>query len=85
VVHGDQDSLAPVEEARHFVKLLRETSKSPVAYAEIPGAQHAFDIFHSPRSAIVVEGVARFLGTLHSDYKRHGASFNRGTLPPVSH
>lgn len=84
VIHGDQDGLAPVEEARHFVNLLRETSKSPVAYAEIPGAQHAFDIFHSPRSSIVVEGVARFLGTLHSDYKQHGAGFNRGTHPPAS-
>lgn len=84
VIHGAQDSLAPVEEARHFVKLLRETSKSPVAYAEILGAQHAFDIFHSQRSSIVVEGVARFLGTLHSDYKQHGARFNRGTPPQVS-
>ena len=81
VIHGDQDGLAPVEEARHFVKLLRETSKSPVAYAEIPGAQHAFDIFHSDRSSIVAEGVSRFLSTLHSDYKLHGPSFNRGTTP----
>ena len=67
VIHGDQDSLVPVEEARQFVRLLRESSKSPVAYAEIPGAQHAFDIFHSPRNSIVTESVARFLSTLYSD------------------
>jgi acetyl esterase/lipase len=76
VIHGDQDGLAPVEEARHFVKLLRESSKSPVAYAEIPGAQHAFDIFHSPRCSIVTEAVARFLSTLHSNAKRPGAEFS---------
>lgn len=78
VIHGDQDSLAPVEEARQFVKLLRASSKSPVAYAEIPGAQHAFDIFHSPRNSAVAESVSRFLATLHSDYQLRGASFNRG-------
>lgn len=84
VIHGDQDSLAPVEEARHFVARLREASKSPVAYAEIPGAQHAFDIFHSPRSSIVVEGVARFLATLHSDYQRNGTGVRRETFPSTS-
>jgi acetyl esterase/lipase len=81
VIHGDQDGLAPVEEARQFVQLLRESSKSPVAYAEIPGAQHAFDIFHSPRCSIVIEAVARFLVTLHSDSQQHGAGFRRGTRP----
>jgi len=68
VVHGDQDGLAPVEEARKFVELLRACSKAPVAYAEIPGAQHAFEIFHSPRCSIVVESISHFLATLHSDH-----------------
>jgi acetyl esterase/lipase len=81
VIHGDQDSLAPVEEARQFVSLLRESSKSAVAYAEIPGAQHAFDIFHSTRSSIVIESVARFLSTLYSDVQQRGAGFTRGTRP----
>lgn len=27
-------------------------SKSPVAYAELPHAQHAFDIFSSPRASV---------------------------------
>jgi acetyl esterase/lipase len=76
VIHGDQDGLAPVEEARHFVKLLRESSKSPVVYAEIPGAQHAFDIFHSPRCSIVTEAVARFLSTLYATSRRRSADFS---------
>jgi hypothetical protein len=32
-----------------------------VVYAELPGAQHAFDIFHSTRSAYAVEAVTRFV------------------------
>jgi acetyl esterase/lipase len=61
VIHGEHDSLVPVGEAREFVRRLRETSPNPVAYAEIPGAQHAFDVFPSIRSAHVVRGVERFL------------------------
>jgi dipeptidyl aminopeptidase/acylaminoacyl peptidase len=65
VIHGTHDSLAPVDEARDFVALLRKVSKSPVAYAEIPGAQHAFEIFHSVRTTHVVRGVDRFLTAVH--------------------
>ncbi|PRX51192.1 acetyl esterase/lipase [Prauserella shujinwangii] len=61
VVHGEHDTLVPVREAREFVRRLREASPNPVAYAEIPGAQHAFDLFPSIRSAHVVRGVERFL------------------------
>ena len=61
VVHGRNDTLVPVAEARAFVDRLRAVSQNPVAYAEIGGAQHAFDIFPSIRSAHVVRGVQRFL------------------------
>ncbi|MBA0127039.1 alpha/beta hydrolase [Haloechinothrix sp. YIM 98757] len=61
VLHGEHDSLIPVADARVFVDKLRATSHRPVAYAEVPGAQHAFDIFPSIRSAHVVRGVQRFL------------------------
>ncbi|MEV4597366.1 alpha/beta hydrolase [Amycolatopsis sp. NPDC049253] len=61
VIHGRNDSLVPVEEAREFVARLRAKSRQPVAYAELAGAQHAFDIFPSIRSAHVVRGVERFL------------------------
>ena len=50
VLHGHDDSLIPVVEAREFVDELRAVSKSPVAYAGLPNAQHAFDIFGSPRA-----------------------------------
>ncbi|MBB4684876.1 alpha/beta hydrolase [Amycolatopsis jiangsuensis] len=61
VIHGRDDSLVPVAEAREFVRRLREKSPKVVAYAELAGAQHAFDVFPSIRSAHVVRGVERFL------------------------
>jgi acetyl esterase/lipase len=63
-IHGDRDTLAPVEDARAFVDQLREVSESPVLYAEMRGAQHAFEVFPSFRTAKVIEGVERFLSTL---------------------
>jgi acetyl esterase/lipase len=68
VIHGDRDTLVPVDEARRFSAALRAASSAPVAYAEIPGAQHAFEIFPSLRSTFVVHGVERFLAWLYSEY-----------------
>lgn len=64
VIHGVNDSLVPVAEARELVRRLREVSGEPVAYAELPGAQHAFDVFPSIRSAHVIRGVERFLDAI---------------------
>jgi acetyl esterase/lipase len=66
VVHGSHDTLVPVGEARAFVRTLREKSKQPVAYAEIPYAQHAFELFPSVRTLHVVAGVGRFAAWLRS-------------------
>jgi acetyl esterase/lipase len=66
VIHGAHDSLVPVAEARELVRRLREVSKEPVVYAELPGAQHAFDVFHSIRSAHVIRGAERFLRWVHA-------------------
>ncbi len=66
VVHGRNDTLVPVVEARAFVERLRGVAKNPVVYAELAGAQHAFDIFPSFRSAGVLRGVARFLEWTHA-------------------
>jgi acetyl esterase/lipase len=64
IVHGDRDTLAPVADARLFAERLKAVSTSPVLYAEMQGAQHAFEVFPSVRSARVIEGVERFLSTL---------------------
>ena len=68
IIHGDLDTLVPVEEARHFAAMLREATDSPVVYAEIPGAQHAFEILPSPRTQLVVHGVDRFLAYVYSQH-----------------
>ncbi|MEO5662111.1 MAG: alpha/beta hydrolase [Nocardioides sp.] len=62
VIHGDSDTLVDVGQARTFVEKLRNVSKNSVVYAELPGAQHAFDVFPSIRSAHVVRGIERYLG-----------------------
>jgi acetyl esterase/lipase len=66
VLHGRNDTLVPVAEARAFVAKFREVAKNPVAYAELGGAQHAYDLFTSLRSIGVVRGVARFLEWCHA-------------------
>ena len=68
VIHGDHDTMVPVEEARRFVAMLREAIPGQVAYAEIPGAQHAFEIFPSVRTLFVIQGVERFLAWVYSPY-----------------
>ncbi|MGO9926455.1 MAG: alpha/beta hydrolase [Mycobacterium sp.] len=65
VLHGHDDSLIPVGEAQEFVDELRAVSKSPVAYAELPNAQHAFDMFGSPRAQQSAEAVSRFLSWVY--------------------
>ncbi|MFC5180962.1 alpha/beta hydrolase [Actinomadura harenae] len=72
VIHGSHDSLIPVLEARRFVDKLRDASDAPVLYAELQGAQHAFDVFPSYRTARVVEGVGRHLADLHGRYVQAG-------------
>jgi len=61
IMHGTHDTLMPVGVARQFAARLRTRSSSPVVYAELPGAGHTFDIFHSPRSRAVVEAAQAFL------------------------
>ena len=70
VLHGAHDTLVPVDQARQFVARLRETSKRTVVYAELPGAQHAFDVFPSIRSAHVVRAIDRYLHWHWNQYRR---------------
>src|SRR5437016_4153155 len=68
VVHGTHDTMVPVAEARAFAHGLRAATGGPVVYAEIPGAQHAFELFPSVRSLFVIHGVERYLAYLYSRY-----------------
>jgi acetyl esterase/lipase len=60
LAHGDRDTIVLVEDARRFVQELRQSSTNPVVYAELPGAQHVFDLFHSLRFEAVVDAVEAF-------------------------
>ncbi|MCV7399937.1 alpha/beta hydrolase [Mycobacterium fragae] len=66
IVHGQDDSIIPVGEAREFVAAMRDVSKSPVVYAELPHTQHGFDIFGSPRAHHTAEAVGRFLSWVYA-------------------
>jgi acetyl esterase/lipase len=66
IAHGDHDTMAPVELARHLADTLRSVSTNPVVYAELPGAQHAFDLFHSLRFEMVVDAVEAFAAWVRS-------------------
>jgi acetyl esterase/lipase len=60
IVHGDQDTYVPPEHAREFVERARRSARGPVVYAELPGAQHSFDLFHSIRFETVIDGIEAF-------------------------
>jgi acetyl esterase/lipase len=65
-LHGDKDSSTLVEDTREFVAGLREASTRPVLYAELPGAQHTFDLFYSLRYSQVIEAVTAFCAWLRT-------------------
>jgi acetyl esterase/lipase len=67
LVHGDSDTLAPPAESRRFAEALRGCGV-PVVHAEVPDAQHAFEVFSSPRTAHFVTGATRFLSHLYGRY-----------------
>jgi acetyl esterase/lipase len=72
IAHGDHDTVAPVEVARHFAGTLGSVSTNPVVYAELPGAQHAFDLFGSLRFEMVVDAIEAFAAWVRSREIRSG-------------
>jgi acetyl esterase/lipase len=70
IAHGDHDTVAPVEVARHFADTLGSVSTGPVVYAELPGAQHAFDLFGSLRFELVVDAIEAFTARVRSSATR---------------
>lgn len=60
LVHGDHDTSVPVAWTRSFARELAATSTGPVVYAELPGAQHTFDLLNSVRAGVVADRVEAF-------------------------
>jgi acetyl esterase/lipase len=68
VLHGTNDTLVPIEQARTFVAELRKESTQPVVFGELAGAQHAFEIFPSLRAHAAAHAVERFLAVIRSEH-----------------
>ncbi len=67
VLHGTNDALIPVEQARSMVDLMRKESEQPTVYAEFPGAQHAFDVFGAARARAACRGIEQFLNVVRAE------------------
>ncbi len=72
IAHGDHDTIVLPEDARAFVQTLRSASSSPIAYAELPGGQHTFDLFESLRFASVIDGIEAFAAEIRSRRRAGG-------------
>ncbi len=61
IIHGRNDVFAKPAQARRFADDVRKESSRPVVYAELPDAQHSFDVGGSVRTFHTVRAVERFL------------------------
>lgn len=61
LIQGTHDTLVWVEEARRFVAELAGEQQAPLVYAELPGAQHAFETVHSIRTSHFLNAAALWL------------------------
>jgi acetyl esterase/lipase len=87
VIHGENDTFTPVERPRALVENLRQTSYNPVVYAELPGAQHSFDLFHSVRFETMIDAIEMFAAWVRSQNRPHTLSkpSRRSTPAPRNH
>ncbi len=65
VIHGSNDRVIPVEQARAFVERLRSVSRSVVSYIELPGAGHGFDLHDGARTGAMATAIGLFLNHVH--------------------
>lgn len=60
VIQGAADNLVPADQTRAFVDALRAIPGQRVVYLELPGAPHAFEVFHSVRAEAAVDAIHQF-------------------------
>ena len=65
VLHGSGDTIIPVAQARDFVARLRDVSRAPVGYLELPGAGHGFDMTDGARTGSAATAIGLFLNQIH--------------------
>jgi acetyl esterase/lipase len=69
ILQGANDVIARVAQARKFAEVLREASRAPVVYAELPVAQHGFESVSSTRTSHTVSAIERFLSYVRGSAK----------------
>ncbi len=84
LLHGDHDSVVPVQCAREFATALRATSHAPVELVELPGAQHAFDHFQTLRSAPVATAIQAFTASTRRQHQGRASTTSRRPLAPAN-
>ena len=65
LMHGERDTIIPVDEARRFHSALGAVSRNPVEYSEVPRAGHAFDLVDSSHARRCAVETTRFLTGVH--------------------
>ncbi|GIF01258.1 alpha/beta hydrolase [Paractinoplanes rishiriensis] len=70
LLHGDRDSVVPVQWAREFAAAWTDVSEQPLVYTELPGAQHSFDYFDSLRGRLAVDQIEAFTAWVRSHRDR---------------
>jgi len=61
LLHGDRDTVVSIGNARSFADGLK-TAGVPVTLAELPGAQHTFDLLRSIRNENSIDAIQDFAG-----------------------
>jgi len=78
VLHGSGDAVVSTHQSRAFVRALRAVSGAPVAYAELPHAQHFFDALPTARTLQTVRAVEEFLDVVVRGLRRPARGAGRG-------
>ncbi len=74
LLHGEQDAIIPVDEARQFHAELAAVSANPVEYREVPRAGHAFDLVDTTLARRCAVEVSSFLVGVHARHVENRSS-----------
>lgn len=68
VIHGERDTVVGVRNAMNFSADL-EAAGNTVAFAELPGAQHTFDLLRSIRTENAIDAIEDFAAWVEAENK----------------
>ncbi len=68
LIHGENDSLVPIESSRSFCRKLREAGAGRVHLLEVPLGGHAFEVTPGPLHQRTVRVILRFLASVRAGW-----------------